>query len=133
MKTHIDVLGWLHIFWGGFGLLAGASLWILAAGTRFALVDLGLVGPAGFAAVWMFLICGLIGGFGGAMMIAAGRSLHRRHTSGRLAVLVLAVPNLVLVPFGTALGVYACWVLLNDDARAEFGRPSRAAARLANG
>jgi hypothetical protein len=33
-----------------------------------------------------------------------------------------------VVPFGTALSVYAFWVLLNDDARAEFGRPLRTAS-----
>ena len=118
MKTHIDVLGWLHMFWGAFGLLAGGSLFILALGARAALVNLGLVGPAGFAAVWIFLTGGLIFVVTGALMIAAGRALHRRQTAGRLATLVLVVPNLVLVPFGTGLGVYACWVLLNDEARA---------------
>jgi hypothetical protein len=34
--------------------------------------------------------------------------------------------NLVLIPFGTALGVYTGWVLLNDDARRAFGRRPRA-------
>ena len=40
-----------------------------------------------------------------------------------IAAIALAVPNLVIVPFGTALGVYGLWVLLNDDARRQFGRP----------
>jgi hypothetical protein len=30
-----------------------------------------------------------------------------------------------MVPFGTALSVYAFWVLLNDEARRAFGRPPR--------
>ena len=37
-------------------------------------------------------------------------------------------PEGVLVPFGTALGVYTFWVLLNNDARRTFGRPPREAA-----
>jgi hypothetical protein len=37
----------------------------------------------------------------------------------------MAIPNLLIVPFGTALGFYTFWVLLNDDARREFGRPPR--------
>ena len=32
----------------------------------------------------------------------------------------LAVGNLVLLPFGTALGAYACWVLLKDEGRRLF-------------
>ena len=59
----------------------------------------------------------------GAWLVARG--LKRRRTSARLAALVLAVANLIIVPFGTALGVYTFWVLLNDDARREFGRPPR--------
>jgi hypothetical protein len=129
MRTHIDVLGWLHAGWGAFGVLTGAALLILAAGTRGALADLGLAGPTRLAAVWMFVVCGALFVIAGLVMIAAGRALGRRHTRGRLAVLLLAVPNLVVVPFGTALGIYSFWVLLNDDARAEFGRPPRAAVR----
>ena len=45
---------------------------------------------------------------------------------GATAALVLAIPNLILVPFGTALGAYAFWVLLNDDARRDRAlRPAR--------
>jgi hypothetical protein len=32
----------------------------------------------------------------------------------------LAFINLVLFPFGTALGGYACWVLLNEEGRALY-------------
>jgi len=32
----------------------------------------------------------------------------------------LAVGNMILLPFGTALGGYACWVLLNDEGRGLF-------------
>ncbi len=32
----------------------------------------------------------------------------------------LAVGNLILLPFGTALGVYALWVLLKDEGRRLF-------------
>jgi hypothetical protein len=32
----------------------------------------------------------------------------------------LAIGNLVLLPFGTALGAYACWVLLKDEGRQLF-------------
>ena len=51
-----------------------------------------------------------------------GWAIRRRSRRGRLAALALAIPNLVLVPFGTALGVYTFWVLLNNDARRAFGR-----------
>jgi hypothetical protein len=58
---------------------------------------------------------------GGAAQIVAGSGLLKRRGPGRSTALVFSVPNLLLPPFGTALGIYALWVLLNDDARREFG------------
>lgn len=130
MKPHIDALGWLHSFWGAFGALTGVSLWILALGTYIALGDLGLSGPAGMAAVWILVLCGGTLALGGVLMAVAGRALRQRRPAGRLAILLLAAPNLILVPFGTALGIYAIWVLLNDEARTEFGRPARGPSRI---
>lgn len=130
MRLHIDVLGWLHFLWGVFGVLVGASLLVLALGTNTALFELGSRGPAEQAAVWLFVICGFTLIAAGVVMMLAGRGLTRRRQASRIAALVLAVPNLVVVPFGTALGIYTFWVLLNDDARREFGRPPRTPMRV---
>lgn len=124
MRLHVDLLGYFHLVWGAFGVLTGASLGVLAIGTDAAAVELGSVGATEQAAVWIFLICGtVVGGFGAAMLLV-GRALHRRQGRGRVAALALAVPNLVIVPFGTALGIYTLWVLQNDDARGQFGQPA---------
>ena len=130
MRLHIDVLGWLHFLWGVFGVLVGASLLVLALGTNTALFELGSRGPAEQAAVWLFVICGLTLIAAAVVMMLVGRGLTRRRQASRIAALVLAVPNLVVVPFGTALGIYTFWVLLNDDARREFGRPPRTPMRV---
>ena len=42
------------------------------------------------------------------------------HDNGRLVTMGLAVPNLFVLPFGTALGIYALWVLLHNESRACF-------------
>lgn len=125
MPVHLALLGRLHLLLGLFGLLCGASLLILAAGTSAALIDLTIDGPSGRAGVWILGLCGAALAIGGAALVAAGRALERRSRTGRLAALLLAIPNLAVVPFGTALSVYAFWVLLNDEARREFGRPLR--------
>ena len=125
MRTHIDVLGWLEVTWGGLGVLTGASLVILGIGMHGAALMAGSTTAAEIAAVWILFIVGVLLGASGAMFISAGRGLHRRRPSSRVTTLVLAVPNLVLLPFGTALGIYAFWVLMNNDARDEFGRPLR--------
>jgi hypothetical protein len=127
LRHHLEVLSRLHALWGALGVLTGAALGILAVGTGGALVELGSFGRAGQAGVWIFAAsAGLLVG-GGVTAIAIGRALRRRSPAARLAALGLAVPTLIIVPFGTALGAYAFWVLLNDDARREFGRPERAA------
>ena len=131
MPIHLDVLGRLHVLLGGFAVLAGASLLILAGGTSAALIELDESGGTAQAGVWILFWCGVVIFVGGAALILTGRALARRRPVGRVSALVLAVPNLLVVPFGTALSVYAFWVLLNDDARREFGRPPRATRRHA--
>ena len=130
MRLHVDVLAWLHFLWGLFGVLVGGSLLVLALGTRMALFDLGHMGPAERAAVWLLVICGVTLVIAGLVMMAVARALTRRRQAARVAALILAVPNLIVVPFGTALGIYTFWVLLNDDARREFGRPPRTPMRV---
>ena len=44
-------------------------------------------------------------------------------SQSRLMALGLGVINLVLFPFGTALGAYACWVLLNEKGRNLYVNP----------
>ena len=121
MRLHLDLLAWLYGIWGGFGVLVGASLAILAVGTRLAIADRAR--PAGAATMWVFVLFALAFAVGGAITLLVGHWLRRRHRIGRPSALALAVPNLLLVPFGTALGVYTFWALLNDDARREFGAP----------
>ena len=116
MRLHIDTLGWLHAVWGAFGVLTGASLLLLAAGTGLTVTGLDDPDrPVGRAVVSLLVLCGIPLLVGGLAFVIVGRS----------AALVLAVPDMVLVPFGSALSIYTFWVLLNDDARREFGRPPR--------
>ncbi len=125
MRQHIDVLGLLHTVWGVFGMLAGVSLAIVAIGTHAALAVGGSVGAGPRAAVWLMgVTAAVMIGFGAAWF-ALGRRLRRHETRARQVAIVLAIPNLLVIPFGTALGVYTFWVLLNNDARSLFGWPIR--------
>jgi hypothetical protein len=124
MRVHFDVLGWLHISAGAFGLLTGASLAVLAIGTTMALA--GRTGEMPLSpAVWFLLVSGALFALAGAITILVGRALVGRRPVGRSAALALAVPSLLVIPFGTALAVYTFWTLLNDDARRAFGGAQR--------
>lgn len=124
MKRHVDFLATLYFTWGaifalvaiaGFALAAGAAA--LAASTgplRF-----GSDMAARLTAVTIAVIS-LIALVWGALHLVVGRTLRRLRPSARLMALGLAIGNLLLLPFGTALGAYACWVLLKDEGRGLF-------------
>lgn len=128
MRHHINVLGLLHMVWGVFAALAGVSLAILAAGTNAAINSTASAAGSTTAAVWLLGVTGAFLFFSGLALAFTGRRLRATQPGARLAALVLALPNLLILPFGTALGVYTYWVLLNNDARDAFGRPQRSAA-----
>jgi hypothetical protein len=132
MRHHINVLGLLHMVWGVFAALAGASLAVLAIGTNAAVSEAIAGGSASatssVAAVWLLGATGVFLIAAGVALVMTGRRLRESRPRARAAALVLALPNLLVLPFGTALGVYTYWVLLNNDARDAFGRPQRSAA-----
>ncbi len=127
MRQHLDALVLLQRLWGSFGLLTAASLATLSAGTAVALIRSGSLPEAALGLVWVLCACSVALAGGGLATLAAARGLQRRNPSARGAALVLASIDLLVVPFGTALGIYTLWVLLNDDARREFGQPLRGA------
>jgi hypothetical protein len=126
MRLHLDVLGWLHALGGAFGVVTGTSLLVLAVGTFLAQGAFPGASALASSVGWTLGACAIVFLAGGAAMIATGRAVLARRAAGRPAALGLALVNLVVLPFGTALGIYTFWALLNDDARREFGRRTRA-------
>ena len=117
MRSHLRLLGILQLTWGAIGLLLGGALLLLA----IAAVAIGAMGTgervsAGVTALAFGIFAGALL-LGGAANAWAGRALRRHQPAGRSAILWLSVPNLFVLPFGTALGVYALWVLLHHEAR----------------
>ena len=103
--------------WGAFGLLAGVALGILAAGA--AASSTGVGSRLGIGAL-IIAAAAVLPAAGGAVAVWVGRALDRREPRGRLGALALGLPNLFLLPFGTALGLYSYWVLLNNHVRDVF-------------
>jgi len=122
VDRHVRLLGILASLWGALGALVGISMLLLAAGAM-AIVDdpegervalaAGLT-AAIFASIGVFsLVWGL-----GHLWVAV--LLRRRDYRGRIVMLGLAIVNLLVFPFGTALGGYALWVLLSHEGRHMF-------------
>lgn len=124
MKRHADFLALLYLAWGAIFALVGVAGFALMAG---ALVIAGTPGPvetsstlaAGVTAFSMGVLA-VLALLWGVLHLWLGASLRRYRPWARLAALGLAVINLVVFPFGTALGAYACWTLLTDDGRKLF-------------
>lgn len=127
MRPHLRLLGILQVTWGAIGLLLGAATVLLAIGAlAIGFMNSGDRMASGVTALTFGIFAAVLLA-GGAANAWAGRALRREEAAGRSAVLWLAVPNLFLLPFGTALGIYAWWVLLHAEARAVFLGTRRAA------
>lgn len=120
MRSHLHLLSVLQLTWGAIMLMLGLSTGLLALGAA----AVGWTSPGNelSAAVTslafaVFAAALLAGGCANAW---AGRALQRTNPTGRLVTLGLAVPNLFVLPFGTALGIYALWVLLHNETRGFF-------------
>jgi len=120
VRSHLHLLSVLQLTWGGIMLMLGVSMLLLSVGaaavgwtSRGAEISAALT----WFAFAIFAAALLAGGVANAW---AGRALQRRQPKGRTATLGLAVPNLFVLPFGTALGIYALWVLLHNETRGFF-------------
>ncbi len=126
MAQHVKILGILHIVFGALcvmgGLIAFAVMGGIAGivGTSDQSQDAAVAVPV-LAAIGGFvcILClvlglpGLIGGIG----------LLQFKPWARITVIVISALDLIHIPFGTALGIYGFWVLLNPQTEAMFNRP----------
>ena len=124
MKRHIDFLSTLYLTWGAIFVLVAVAGFALAGGA-FAIASSS--GPLRYGSDMAARLTGVtisiiavIALVWGVVHVFVGRTLRRHRPSARLMALGLAIGNMILLPFGTALGGYACWVLLNEEGRRLF-------------
>lgn len=53
--------------------------------------------------------------------ILAGMGLYKRKEWARILTLILSVIEIFSFPFGTAIGIYSIWALIQPETIAEFG------------
>jgi len=122
MTTHVKVLGVLYLVLSSLmlcaalflGLIFGTASGIVAAnGDADAAVALPIIGIAGTALVVFLAAIALPG-------IITGIGLLKYKPWARIVGIVLAAINLINIPFGTILGAYGLWVLLNKETEQLF-------------
>jgi hypothetical protein len=115
-EKHIAILGILHIARGaivllvgmlGFGFFAGIGV---LSGDSTALGILGLLGTLAVVAMGVIALPSILAGIG----------VLRRQEWGRILALVVGFLSLIDIPFGTALGVYTIWVLMDEGIKKAF-------------
>ena len=107
----MKLLGIMFIVWGVLSLLFGIAAF-------FGLAFLGLLSGDGGAVAVLGLMAIFVGGFciiTGIPEIIGGWGLLNKKPWARTLVIVMAIINIIDPPFGTALGVYALWVLFKTE------------------
>jgi hypothetical protein len=122
MQKHIDLVGLLYILAGLLTALSAGAVFILGLGA----LSLGWSDEPRLAASVTgvtFLVVAFLLSLFAALNAWVGRELRRRRLPGaRLAGFALALLHLFVLPFGTALGIYGIWVLVQPETRAHFER-----------
>ncbi len=109
MQQHVRILGWLFIVYSGLLDVIGVAIGLIVAGggalsgDRQAMMVTGAVGVFIVCLLLVLSIPGFIAGYG----------LLKFHSWARILAIILAVLNILSFPFGTALAIYALWVLLS--------------------
>jgi hypothetical protein len=120
MASHVKLLGILHIVFGAIGLVIGLGVLLLFGGLAglagahsdnfLAVPILGVIGVFVFGLMLVLSLPGLIAGFG----------LISMRPWARVLGIVLSAIELLHFPFGTLLGIYGLWVLLNAETERLF-------------
>ena len=122
MDRHVTLLGILASLWGVLAALVGVSMLLLAGGalTLSNAPDAEAVALAAGLTAAAFAAIGVFSLIWGIAHLWAALLLRRRAPSGRILALGLAFVDLLVFPFGTALGGYALWILLTHEGRRLF-------------
>jgi hypothetical protein len=125
MRDHVRILAYLYIFFGALGMLAALTVLFIFGGLagivgmanpqdaeawHVAVPVLGMIGMVVFVLVLLLSLPSVI----------AGAGLLKFRPWARTLTIVLSALNLPMVPFGTALGIYGLWVLLQQETERMF-------------
>jgi hypothetical protein len=123
MRRHVDLVGVLFLLWGGMIVLLSVSLLSIGfAATAIGVSDESASGgklAAGLVAAAFFTLSA-VGFLFGGLHVWLGARVRAFHEWARPFAIVVAIVNLALLPFGTALGIYSLWALLHRGSRELF-------------
>ena len=110
MEKHLTAVAALQVGLSILGVLLGIFVFVLLTGIgviaqeKEALFILSTIGTGVGLFLLIISVPGIIGGIG----------LFNRKEWARILVVILSAINLLNIPFGTALGIYSIWVLVQE-------------------
>ncbi|MBN2070601.1 MAG: hypothetical protein JW814_04005 [Candidatus Krumholzibacteriota bacterium] len=116
MEQHVTILGILNIAWSAIEILIALIVFMAVAGGGMLSGDIEVMTittTIGFIISFILLICALPG-------LIAGIALLKHREWGRILAMVMGFIRMISVPFGTILGIYTIWVLLNEETKRLF-------------
>ena len=128
MRKHIELLGILHVIYHSLGLVIALAL-LTFFGGRFIIScgDTYLRGMSAAITIYRFVAIGIL--FAVLLLsitgIIGGIGLLKMRPWGRILALIMGFVSLVRIPFGTALGIYTIWALMNDRTIELFEKAGR--------
>jgi hypothetical protein len=119
LHLHATILGWLFIVGNALFFVMGVFVFLLLAGIGVAIGDseaMAILGVVGTAVGLLLTVLGIPG-------IVAGYGLLIHKAWGRILAIVVGVLGLINFPIGTAIGIYALFVLFQEAATDYFASP----------
>jgi hypothetical protein len=122
MTTHVEFVAILFVVWGALTAIVGVSTFALGIGAAsLATSDSGGAQVVAGLTAGAFITLAVIAILWGMGHVLIGLPLRKRSPRARMLAIMAASIDLILLPFGTPLGIYALWVLLNERGKALFG------------
>jgi len=121
VRIHVAVLGWFNLISSAIFLLVGVFGFLFLTGIGVFAGDpkaTGILGMIGMAGLVLFGSLSLPG-------MAAGYGLLKRRSWSRILGIIVGVLGLFNIPIGTAIGVYALWVLTDEQVAEYLGCEAR--------
>lgn len=123
MQQHVTILGWLYIIGHVFFIVIGGFVFVLLTSIGVFVRDPEALPILSIVGTWTALFLTVLALPG----LVAGIGLLKRQMWGRILAIIVAFFGLINFPIGTAISVYALFVLLQNTA-AEYFVPQQLAS-----
>jgi hypothetical protein len=122
MRQHVTIVGWLYIIGHVLFMVIGAFVFVLLMSIGVVVRDPEALPILSIVGTWIALFLTMLALPG----LIAGIGLLKRQMWGRVLAIIVAFFALLNFPIGTAIGIYALFVLL-QNAAGEYFAPQQPA------